>query len=129
MKKKNKVAMVAGAVVAMTASGAAFAQTIGDMATAGAEDLGQVTALITVVFWVVGVALIGMGIFKLKKSSEGGGRDQSVGGALVTLGVGVALIAAPSVYQGVATTFGVDDNASISAPKLSGGPSVAPAAP
>ena len=122
MKKKHRVAMVAGVAAGMAASGVALAQkSIGDMAAAGATDLGNVTPLITVVFWVVGVALVGIGIFKLKRSSEGGGRDQSVAGALVTLGVGVALISAPSVFQGVAQTFGVDDKATISKPKLSSG--------
>ena len=94
--KKNKVTMVAGFAAGMTVSGVALAQkSIGEMATAGATDLGGVTPLITVVFWVVGVALVGMGIFKLKRSSEGGGRDQSVAGALVTIGVGVALTRHP----------------------------------
>ena len=120
--------MVVGAVVAMTASGAAFAQkSIGDMASAGAADLGSVTPLISVIFWVVGVVLIGVGIFNLKRSGQGGARDQSVAGALVALAVGVGLIAAPSVYQGIAKTFGVDDTATISQPRIiSGGTAPTP---
>ena len=67
--------------------------------------------------YLAGAVLVFAGIIKFKQASSAG-RDQRLGGAITTVLVGVALIALPAVYQGVADTFGVDDSATIERPTL-----------
>lgn len=91
---------------------------LGEMAASAAGDLAQVPQLVAILFYVAGVVFVGAGLIKLKKHSDTGTRDHGIGGALMALAVGVALIAAPTVYQGIASTFGVDDTATIERPTL-----------
>ena len=92
-------------------------QSIGDMAADGATDLAQIPDFLEVVMYLAGAVLVFAGIIKFKQAS-GAGRDQRLGGAITTVLVGVALIALPAVYQGIAETFGVDDSATIERPTL-----------
>lgn len=118
-RKKAWARIVAGVALGGAGSGVALAQqSIGEMAAAGATDLAQVPDLVAILFYVAGVVFVGAGLIKLKKHSDTGTRDHGIGGALMALAVGVALIAAPTVYQGIASTFGVDDTATIDRPTL-----------
>lgn len=108
----------AASVLGAWATSVGAQQSLGEMAEQAATDLGDVPALVAILFYVVGVVLIGAGLMKLKKHSDGATRDHGIGGALMAIAVGVALIAAPTVYQGIANTFGVDDTATIQRPSL-----------
>ena len=115
---KKAWARIAAGAAAFSAGSAIAQQSIGEMAAQGATDLEQVPQLVAILFYVVGVVLVGAGLVKLKKHSDGASRDHGIGGALMAIAVGVALIAAPTVYQGIANTFGVDDTATIQRPSL-----------
>ena len=119
MGKLRLVGLVAGgAALALAGTDAAMAQqSIGDMARDGAADLAEIPAFLEVLMYIAGAVCIFAGIVKFKQVSSAG-RDQRLGGAITTVLVGVALIALPSVYQGIADTFGVDDTATIERPSL-----------
>ena len=115
LKAGRLVGSVAVGVLA-TADVAMAQQSIGDMAQAGATDLAQIPDFLEVLMYLAGAVLVFAGIIKFKQASSG--RDQRLGGAITTVLVGVALIALPAVYQGIADTFGVDDKATIERPTL-----------
>lgn len=111
------MAHVLGFAAAACAVRAVGAVSIGDMAEAGATDLGEVPALISIVLYLAGTVFIAFGLVKLKRSNDSS-RDQRLGGALMTLAVGVGLVALPSVFEAISETFGVDDSATIDKPSL-----------
>ena len=113
----RRVARVVGFGAAACALRAVEAVSIGDMAEAGATDLAEIPALISIVIYIAGTAFIAFGLVKLKRSNDSS-RDQRLGGALMTLAVGVGLVALPSVFEGISETFGVDDSATIDKPTL-----------
>ena len=106
-------ALVAG-VCAVRLAGAV---SIGEMAEAGADDLAEVPALVGIIIYIAGIVFLGTGVLKLKRYNDSS-RDQRLGGALMTLAVGVGLVLLPSVLDGIADTFGVDDTATIDRPTI-----------
>ena len=113
----RRVARVLGFAGAACALRAVEAVSIGEMAEAGAEDLAEIPALISIVIYIAGVVFLSFGIVKLKRANDSS-RDQRLGGALMTLAVGVGLVALPSVFEGISETFGVSDSATIDKPSL-----------
>ena len=120
MDKLKLIALVAGAAALLVAGPeVVMAQkSLGAMAKAGATDLAKIPGLLAVLMYIAGAVLIFAGIVKFKQVSNAGGRDGRLGGAITTVLVGVALIALPAVYQGIATTFGVAGPAKIARPSL-----------
>ena len=113
----RRVARALGFAAAAGALRAVEAVSIGEMAAAGAVDLAEIPDLISIVIYIAGVAFLAFGVVKLKRSNDSS-RDQRLGGALMTLAVGVALVALPSVFEGISDTFGVSDSATIEKPSL-----------
>ena len=113
----RRVARVLGLAAAACALRAVEAVSIGEMAEAGADDLAEIPALISIVIYIAGVAFLSFGVLKLKRVNDSA-RDQRLGGALMTMAVGVGLVALPSVFEGISDTFGVSDSATIEKPSL-----------
>ena len=103
--------------VAGLAAGVVDAQSIGEMAKSGAEDLGKIPDLIEVVLYLSGVVLVGSGIVKFKRFNDAP-KSQRLGGAFATLLVGAALLALPAVYNGISKTFGMNAPETVGAPQL-----------
>ena len=117
MKGKVKAVFRAGALVAgVVVSRVVLGQSIGEMAGSAAEDLGDVPALVSIVIYILGVAFMATGLVKLKRKEAS--REQSVSGALVTLGVGFGLVLLPSVLEGISGMFGVEGGAEIERPTI-----------
>ena len=119
MDKRNvgKLVGLVAVCLLVTVDVAMAQQSIGDMAKEGATDLAQIPDFLEVLMYLAGAVLVFAGIIKFKQASSAG-RDQRLGGAITTVLVGVALIALPAVYQGIAETFGVDEDATIERPTL-----------
>ena len=116
--KKAIAWIVVGVVVGLAASGVAeAAKSIGQIAASAATDVARIPNFIEIVLYVIGVVMVGTGIVKFKRYNDSS-RDQRLGGAVATLIVGVGLIAAPTVYQGVAKTLSVDTAATIEKPSI-----------
>ena len=108
-----RAAVVAGGLVV---SRIVLGQSIGEMAESAAEDLGQVPAMVSIVIYIIGIAFLAAGVVKLKRRE--GAREQSVSGALVTIGVGVGLVVLPSLLEGISGMFGIVDGAVIERPTI-----------
>lgn len=97
------------------AAGPALAQSLGQMASQAAGDLGTVPNLVEIIFYVAGILLIGLGIVRFRKLSEGGGSFVSCLGPLL---VGAALVLMPAVFNALVDTFGAPTSESVSRPRL-----------
>ena len=94
------------AIVSVWAVMPAWAQdSVGKMATDAAQDLLRATGLISVVFYVIGAVLVGVGLLKLKRHSDQP-QQVTLGSGLMWIVIGVALIVAPFIINAVANTFG-----------------------
>ena len=82
-------------------------KSIGDLAQAGATDIMQATGLVSVLFYVVGAILVGVGLLKIKRHSDQP-QQVTLGSGLMWIVIGVALIVAPFIIDAVANTFGTD---------------------
>lgn len=109
-----------GAAVTVWAwSASAWAQkSIGDMAEEGATDLLQTTGLISVLFYIVGAVLVGVGLLKIKRHSDQP-QQVTLGSGIMWIVIGVALIVAPFIIAGVTETFDATGTGpAIAPPKL-----------
>ena len=103
-------ALLAAALLAawwLTAAGPAMAVSLGDMAQEAAGDLETVPGLIAIAFYIIGAAIVGFGLLKLKRHVDHP-QQTSFGSGLIAILIGVALIAAPAVINALGATFGVD---------------------
>ena len=85
---------------------AALAVSLGDMADKAATDLDAVPALLAIGFYIVGAAVAGFGLLKLKRHVDHP-QQTTLGSGLIAILIGVALIAAPAVINGLVDTFGL----------------------
>ena len=109
----------AGAVVAVLAAGflPAAAKTLGEMAEEAEESVDGIGALMSGAFWIVGAAIVGLGLLKVKKHVEQP-QQTTLGAGVIALVVGAALIATPAVIDVILGTFDLDPGASVARPKL-----------
>ena len=84
----------------------ALAVSLGDMADKAAADLDAVPALLAIGFYIVGAAVAGFGLLKLKRHVDHP-QQTTLGSGLIAILIGVALIAAPAVINGLGDTFGL----------------------
>ena len=89
------------------ACGPALAVSLGDMADEAADDLETVPGLIATAFYIIGAAIVGFGLLKLKRHVDHP-QQTTIGSGLIAMLIGVALIAAPAVINALGATFGVD---------------------
>ena len=89
------------------ACGPALAVSLGDMADEAAGDLETVPGLIATAFYIIGAAIVGFGLLKLKRHVDHP-QQTTIGSGLIAMLIGVALIAAPAVINALGATFGVD---------------------
>ena len=88
-------------------AGPALAVSLGDMANEAAGDLETVPGLIAIAFYIIGAAIVGFGLLKLKRHVDHP-QQTTIGSGLIAILIGVALIAAPAVINALGATFGVD---------------------
>ena len=84
----------------------ALAVSLGDMADKAAADLDAVPGLLAMGFYIVGAAVAGFGLLKLKRHVDHP-QQTTLGSGLIAILIGVALIAAPAVINGLSDTFGL----------------------
>ncbi|MDE0377647.1 MAG: hypothetical protein OXI20_00220 [Rhodospirillales bacterium] len=84
----------------------ALAVSLGDMADKAAADLETVPTLLAIGFYIVGAAIAGFGLLKLKRHVDHP-QQTTLGSGLIAILIGVALIAAPAVINGLGDTFGL----------------------
>ena len=73
---------------------------------------------IAITFYVVGAAVVGLGLLKLKRHVDHP-QQTAIGSGMMALLVGVALILTPAVINGLAATLGLDSApASVVRPRL-----------
>ena len=99
-------AAVLSAVSWAGASGPALAVSLGDMAKEAADDLEAVPALLAVAFYIIGAAIVGFGLLKLKRHVDHP-QQTTIGSGLIAILIGVSLIAAPAVINALGDTFGL----------------------
>ena len=96
----------------------ALAVSLGDMADKAAADLETVPTLLAIGFYIVGAAIAGFGLLKLKRHVDHP-QQTTLGSGLIAILIGVALIAAPAVINGLGDTFGLGGAAqTVARPKL-----------
>ena len=88
------------------AAGPALAVSLGDMAKEAADDLESVPALLAVAFYIIGAAIVGFGLLKLKRHVDHP-QQTTIGSGLIAILIGVSLIAAPAVINALGDTFGL----------------------
>ena len=93
-------------VVTAAVSGPALAVSLGDMAKEAADDLESVPALLAVAFYIIGAAIVGFGLLKLKRHVDHP-QQTTIGSGLIAIMIGVSLIAAPAVFNALGDTFGL----------------------
>ena len=103
-------ARLVGAVISAMSwawiSGPALAVSLGDMAKEAADDLESVPALLAVAFYIIGAAIVGFGLLKLKRHVDHP-QQTTIGSGLIAILIGVSLIAAPAVINALGDTFGL----------------------
>ena len=96
----------------------ALAVSLGDMAEKAAADLDAVPGLLAIGFYIVGAAVAGFGLLKIKRHVDHP-QQTTLGSGLIAILIGVALIAAPAVINGLSDTFGLGGAAqTVSRPRL-----------
>ena len=96
----------------------ALAVSLGDMADKAAADLDTVPGLLAIGFYIVGAAVAGFGLLKLKRHVDHP-QQTTLGSGLIAILIGVALIAAPAVINALGDTFGIDGGShTVLKPKL-----------
>ena len=85
-------------------SGPALAVSLGDMAKEAADDLESVPALLAVAFYIIGAAIVGFGLLKLKRHVDHP-QQTTIGSGLIAILIGVSLIAAPAVINALGDTL------------------------
>ena len=79
-------------------AGPALAVSLGEMADEAAGDLETVPGLIAIAFYIIGAAIVGFGLLKLKRHVDHP-QQTTIGSGLIAILIGVALIAAPRRHQ------------------------------
>lgn len=102
---------------ALAAPSAALAVSIGDMADAAADNLDAVGPLLAALFYVIGIALVGFGLVRLKRHVDQP-QQATLAASLITICIGVALLMAPTLINGVAETFGIVGGDTVDQPRL-----------
>ena len=100
------VGAVISAVAWAGAAGPALAVSLGDMAKEAADDLESVPALLAVAFYIIGAAIVGFGLLKLKRHVDHP-QQTTIGSGLIAILIGVSLIAAPAVINALGDTLGL----------------------
>ena len=100
------VGAVISAVSWAGAAGPALAVSLGDMAKEAADDLESVPALLAVAFYIIGAAIVGFGLLKLKRHVDHP-QQTTIGSGLIAILIGVSLIAAPAVINALGDTLGL----------------------
>lgn len=107
--KRNFLALcaIAAAGFALSSAGAS-AQSVGDIADNLRTQVGSISLLVTVVSFVIGVALAIMGLVKFRQNSQNPNDPSAkMSSAFILLFVGAALVALPAVLgSGIQTVFG-----------------------
>ena len=93
-------------VPACISAGPALAVSLGDMAKEAADDLESVPALLAVAFYIIGAAIVGFGLLKLKRHVDHP-QQTTIGSGLIAILIGVSLIAAPAVINALGDTLGL----------------------
>ena len=88
------------------AAGPALAVSLGDMAKEAADDLEAVPTLLAVGFYIIGAAIVGFGLLKLKRHVDHP-QQTTIGSGLIAILIGVALIAAPAIINALGDTLGL----------------------
>ena len=101
------VGRVCGSRVALGRRTRRWRLSLGDMADEAADDLETVPGLIAIAFYIIGAAIVGFGLLKLKRHVDHP-QQTTIGSGLIAILIGVALIAAPAVINALGATFGVD---------------------
>ena len=96
---------------------AALAVSLGDMADSARSDLELVPGLIAGVLYVVGALLVFFGLMKLKRHTDHP-QQTTIGSGIISILIGVALILAPAVINGLADSFGITGGETVVRPKL-----------
>ena len=91
---------------AWISAGPALAVSLGDMAKEAADDLESVPTLLAVAFYIIGAAIVGFGLLKLKRHVDHP-QQTTIGSGLIAILIGVSLIAAPAVINALGDTFGL----------------------
>ena len=99
-------AAVLGVTSWLGAAGQALAVSLGDMAKEAADDLESVPALLAIAFYIIGAAIVGFGLLKLKRHVDHP-QQTTIGSGLIAILIGVALIAAPPVINALGDTLGL----------------------
>ena len=100
------VGAVISAVLPAWISRPALAVSLGDMAKEAADDLESVPALLAVAFYIIGAAIVGFGLLKLKRHVDHP-QQTTIGSGLIAILIGVSLIAAPAVINALGDTLGL----------------------
>ncbi|MYE59992.1 MAG: hypothetical protein F4X35_10670 [Alphaproteobacteria bacterium] len=106
------------AVLAVAAANPALAQDVGEMARKTASALDSVPLVIQILYYVVGLSVLGIGLYKLvqNRNTPGGG---SVWGAVLWMSVGAIMVAIPQGLDLILGTFGIGTGGgTIQRPKL-----------
>ena len=90
----------------IAAAGPALAVSLGDMAKEAADDLEAVPTLLAVGFYIIGAAIVGFGLLKLKRHVDHP-QQTTIGSGLIAILIGVALIAAPAIINALGDTLGL----------------------
>ena len=105
------------AILAAHSVSPALAVSLGDMAAEGAANLEAIGPFVSAGFWIVGIIIAGIALLKLKRHFEHP-QQGSVAAALIALAIGAGLIAAPSLINGLAETFGITGGETVAKPKF-----------
>ena len=76
------------------------------MAKEAADDLESVPALLAIGFYIIGAAIVGFGLLKLKRHVDHP-QQTTIGSGLIAILIGVALIAAPAIINALGDTLGL----------------------
>ena len=87
-------------------AGPALAVSLGDMAKEAADDLEALPTLLAVGFYIIGAAIVGFGLLKLKRHVDHP-QQTTIGSGLIAILIGVALIAAPAIINALGDTLGL----------------------
>ena len=82
-----------------------FAQSLGERGEDVADDLDRIPELVAIVFYIIGIIIVGFGILKFKRHSEHG-QQVTLGSAILTVLVGVGVLMAPTLINALIDTFG-----------------------
>lgn len=106
--KTLAIAVTVASAALAVASGPAIAQNVGEIANDLRGQVTNLTALVTVVAFIVGVGLAIMGLIKFRAHTQNpNDPSASMSSAFILIFVGAAMVAIPAVLgSGIQTVFG-----------------------